>query len=52
MEAVLRSSARQAAAGSEQRRGCGSCEIPLPEESEKSRFKNKQSSWFPLLMTQ
>lgn len=30
---------------------CESSEIPLPEESEKSRFKNRQSSWFPLLMT-
>lgn len=43
--------ARQVAAGSEQRLGCRSCEIPLPEP-EKSRFKNKQSSWFSLLMTQ
>jgi len=32
------------AAGSKQKLGHESCEIPLPEESKKSRFKNKQSS--------
>lgn len=32
------------AAGSKQSLGHESCEIPLPEQSEKSRFKNKQSN--------